>query len=244
MRPSRWPRPTPNWRPWRRTASWSVWADSRARDRCRPCARISTTWTGRSRRSRSNAAIWPPSDRASWTWPGSASPAHSPCWPRRTSPPGPGNGSVSPPTRSSHLPLTADTDAERARSTGRQLLGFLLQVPGYRAHVARIGLHRSRDRPGRRPGGRHPGALGRARRPRRGGPPALGRRRRSGRDQPARRFRRARRRTGRPAGPLAEQAMGTFGVSFPEPVEGPARSGLLGMHGSMIRLALRQAQGT
>jgi probable F420-dependent oxidoreductase len=39
-----------------------------------------------------------------------------------------------------HLPLTSDTDAERARSTGRQLLGFLLQVPGYQAHVARLGF--------------------------------------------------------------------------------------------------------
>lgn len=38
------------------------------------------------------------------------------------------------------LPLVADTDAERARSAGRQLLGFLLQVPGYRAHVSRIGF--------------------------------------------------------------------------------------------------------
>lgn len=39
-----------------------------------------------------------------------------------------------------HLPLTADTDAERARSTGRQLLGFLLQVPGYRTHLVRLGF--------------------------------------------------------------------------------------------------------
>lgn len=38
------------------------------------------------------------------------------------------------------LPLVADTDADRARSAGRQLLGFLLQVPGYRAHLSRIGF--------------------------------------------------------------------------------------------------------
>jgi probable F420-dependent oxidoreductase len=39
-----------------------------------------------------------------------------------------------------HVPVVADTDAERARSAVRPMLGFLVQVPGYRANLYRLGF--------------------------------------------------------------------------------------------------------